>query len=237
MDDSDEELVWSIRRPRPRAEETTAEPSERAHKQRRKDKAELQKAVDSRNLQEIVKVLLLLSLQSSQLIRELTGTVWNTFLMEEDSPQTKAFLAAGKHYSEQVKGTKGEHNLGPPYLHVWKDLVGSLKKDSRVQELGKTLLQEYGGSHLLQKSLEEVAASVKYCRLKKAYPQKDKPKTYKLHLAVARIELRTETGSVELLESVVIRALLACGAKRKLGSPPAGQLERPAQQLLDKNFD
>ena len=190
-----------------------------------------------------------MGLKNEQLLRDIAGTIWLTYLGLGSHPVFDAGLCAGKRYHEAVTEQKDKPqeervDLGAPYIHVWLAIVQSLMISPGLPVLLKTLLTKYHDDYLCTASQEEVANTVRYCRLKSGYKEKDSAKqTYKLTWAVSYMEVSAKDPEnlatnaplvTRSLESVVCAAMSHAKLTRKIGSAPRSEMERVAQRYLDK---
>ena len=124
--------AWSISRKRP----TAAAGAEAASgdKRGRKDKLEFSEALEKKDLKQVIKLLLKMSLQNQQLLRELCGTVWIAFLFLDTEDLIKDCKEAGKDYHHAVKTHKEEQ----------KDIRRKrlAKGEKRLAEAHATCLEE-----------------------------------------------------------------------------------------------
>ena len=176
-------------------------------------------------IQKLVAVLAALSLATAQGLRDVTGSIFITVLMGESELPAKAMAEAGAKYAEQVKEKGKNHNLGPPYLYVWMALVESLGNAGTTTPEDKVTLGNHWKNEILAaKELTEIADTIRYCRIKKAFKDKS-AKTQMMKISVRVTDTKMETA--------IIRSLCNMGAERKFGCAPRSGLERDAQKLLD----
>eukprot|EP00969_Alexandrium_andersonii_P253456 11202089-Alexandrium_andersonii.AAC.1 len=60
-----------------------------------------------------------LTLQHSQMLRDVNAAVFKVVLIPSDSAVVKTVMKAGKAYHEEVQKRGKEHALGPPSTHMW----------------------------------------------------------------------------------------------------------------------
>ena len=175
----------------------------------------------------------------------MAGTVWYTYLLLAKAPLADAGKEAGRAYSKAAKENsektaEDQCDMGPPYIHIWLAVITALLQVQDLKPIRKAQLQVYYNEFLCQKSMEEIADSVKYIRIKDAYTDGKKEAKSKLIWAVAHLSIAAKIGdeeeTVSTLEEVLVDALKAQSLKavRKEGSAPRSELERVAQKLLDQ---
>ena len=140
----------------------------------------------------------------------------------------KAIKAATTSYSEQVKRLGREHNLGPPFLHAWGALLRALAQ-GKLGDRAKTIEAYWNNVISTARNLEELADTVKHCRISKTHDAKQA----KLQFAVAVWRPEPHDLRDLTLEDALLAALAEQGALRRNGAPPKSALARDAQRILD----
>ena len=176
-------------------------------------------------LGQLILVLARLSVANAAELRSVTGVVFHTFLLPADNSVTKAILATGKDYHEQVADNPKSHSLGPPYLHIWISMIKALGL-AEISPVLKKTLETYWKDRVCTVQREVLAEDVKHCRMKKAF----KTGTFKLQISVSAM---CKAGDMSL-EETIVWAVKAAGGELKIGQAPQGSLEREARALLDK---
>ena len=88
----------------------------------------------------------------------------------------------------------------------------------------------------MEKSVEEVAASVKFFKIKPIFNGKGKKEQeIRVHLAMENQKVKIEEFADDVdISTIFVNAFLKIGMTQKLGPGPAGQMERLVQQWLEK---
>ena len=108
--------------------------------------------------------------------------------------------------------------VGPPFLHVWVDVLEALIQSPKTLPEALTELTKYWQEQILKLSVLELADKVRVCMVRKTYEKATK----QLHMRFDDIQL----------EHAVARAVVSNGGIIKVGAPPRSALEREAQELL-----
>ena len=173
----------------------------------------------------MLEMLAKLCLKNSLEIRELQSAILCTFIVPRDSAIAVAGSDAAKNHVERMKAVQGNERkidaLGPIHVHVWASIVNAAVGSAATKEDADILKEHFDSITKPGSDPNSIALHVHVARFRKAW---DKG-TVKLHLA-CRSDWCTVFESLE-------RALVASGAKRKLGQAPRGGLERQIQELLD----
>ncbi|CAK0822145.1 unnamed protein product [Prorocentrum cordatum] len=211
-----------------------AEPAQGAEGPDRKKHIQdlLAKGEDVSTVKKLLTVLTKLSLTNAAEIREITGMLWNTVLVEVKSPIAVEMMARGKSYHEESKKAKGDpaaqDRLGPPYVHIFAGLMlGLSKTEPQLEETHTNSLTEFWAQQVAAegKTPLDLLGKVMYCKCKAAKVKDGKP-----GLAKVTIAMSTEFGAVQV---AILAALAANGGIKKHGPAPRGPLERAAQELLE----
>ena len=170
-------------------------------------------------LKNLVVLLTKMCLNNTQNLRELTGAVYRTILLPTESEISQAALTAGKSYHDQVMAKGKQHDLGPPYLHIWTSIILKVMGSKHTAEDQKKYFRSYWNETILGQERDVIAGLVRCCRLKKTYNE-----------SIKRLYFRVEDKDLErhLMKAILMQP----GAVNKDGSPPAGEMEREAQRLL-----
>ena len=173
----------------------------------------------------MLEMLAKLCLKNSLEIRELQSAILCTFIVPRDSAIAVAGSDAAKNHVERMKAVQGNERkidaLGPIHVHVWASIVNAAVGSAATKEDADILKEHFDSITKPGSDPNSIALHVHVARFSKAW---DKG-TVKLHLA-CRSDWCTVFESLE-------RALVASGAKRKLGQAPRGGLERQIRELLD----
>ncbi|CAK0822884.1 unnamed protein product, partial [Prorocentrum cordatum] len=180
------------------------------------------------------------------------SVVFVTALVPATIACIEAALEAGKDCHTAAMRLRGEHSNdesvdtakpGSPHLHVWKDSVRALL-GSTEEGKAREILTDYWRNHIMQYELQDMAADVKYFRVrvpqgkekKKNKKKKKKKKKSKRMEGKVRSQwaLATTNKKAAELDGVLRRELTRQGAEITIGAAPRGVLERDARAFLNK---
>ena len=219
--------AWGLKRQAEEAQGSEGQPDRKKHIQEL-----LAKGEDVSTVKKLLIVLTKLSLTNAAEIREITGMLWNTVLIDVKSPIAVEMMAQGKSYHEATKQAKGDpaaqDRLGPPYVHIFAGLMLGLSKCQAqlAEEYAKSLMEFWTQQVVAEcKTPFDLLGKVMYCKCKAAKVKDGKP-----GLAKVTIAMNTEFGAVQ---AAILAALVANGGIKKHGPAPRGPLERAAQELLE----
>ena len=123
----------------------------------------------------LVDVLATLSLVNAAELRDLTSTVFKTYLVPSSENVAEAMAEAGRLYHDSAGAIKNkpeaeradaEEQLGPPFVYVW---VAFLRSLAATKELGTehvAVLRQYWESSVLKSAPVQLAAHLRHCRAK-----------------------------------------------------------------------
>ena len=191
----------------------------------------------------LVMLMAKLCLQNTQLLRDLSSVVVQTFMFKSDNEVMEAGRAAGTAYSEQVKDK--EHTLGPPFPHIFVACLEVLSDMSKLGAKTRDKLKAYmKWSGHPKTGVEEMCSHVKLFRISRTY-RKDR---LKLQVAFADRQPEVDSKDDDLAEGLseappappnmmefnrsFLKAIRGAGGEQKQGRAPAGELER----LISKGF-
>ena len=84
------------------------------------------------SMEEVMSVLLKLSLMNSEAIRDITGAIFLTFQIPNTGKLCSNLAESGQSYHDATVGKKPEdHKMGPPYLHSWVTLVKTCYEEAK----------------------------------------------------------------------------------------------------------
>ena len=127
-------------------------------------------------LRRLVDVLATLSLVNAAELRDLTSTVFKTYLVPSSENVAEAIMAgAGRLYHDSAGAIKNkpeaeradaQEQLGPPFVYVW---VAFLRSLASMKELGAehvAVLRQYWENSVLKSAPVQLVSHVRYCRAK-----------------------------------------------------------------------
>eukprot|EP00959_Pyramimonas_sp_CCMP1952_P423064 8862198-Pyramimonas_sp.AAC.1 len=75
------------------------------------------------------------------MIRQLSGSLWDFFLIPGEHAAVAAAVAAGATYAEKAKG-KNSKDLGPPRLHIGVDVFLEMGPNDKAEGTNETIQTE-----------------------------------------------------------------------------------------------
>jgi hypothetical protein len=190
-------------------------------------------AKDPEIMKQLVKLLSTLVLVNAMQMREVCGTIYNTYELDIKLKLVGEMQTASTNYGELVKDNP-KHELGPPFLHTWTAMIMQLCKEKLPDKAGKVLLAYWNDkvSKVARPLLEE---EVRYCRVRvnKGDGKKEASRC-RVQFALSHDCFHTETPGDPSLHMALQQALTSLGAIRKIGPAPKGPLEREVSRLLEK---
>ena len=166
------------------------------------------------------------TLRSAQQMRELQSTLFDVFLVPEDTPVVLAMQEQTSMYSEAVKNQKN-HNLGPPHVWAMGGMLRSFKDvapNSMDQPINLTqgLHQEIVKAHdeYAEYTLEKKCDLVLVCKVEKVFQKGKKKITLCLRNQAFREMIMQACKGIDQMEL-------------KQGRAPSTFLEREIQTVLE----
>lgn len=120
------------------------------------------------DLEDVLQILIKLSLMNAEAIRHLAGAIYLTYLQPVEGGLYKRLAEIGQSYHDATVGKKPEeHKMGPPCLHMWKTLV-QVCYGVATNAKDKELLQLYWEENMVIKmQMMDLAKSIQYFRLRR----------------------------------------------------------------------
>ena len=169
-------------------------------------------------LRRLVIVLATLSLVNAAELRDLTSTVFKTYLVpSSENVHDSAGAIKNKPEAERADA---QEQLGPPFVYVW---VAFLRSLAATKELGAehvAVLRQYWESSVLKSAPVQLVSHVRYCRAKPCRKVEGKEGWTRIVFCLDPAE-----GALEA-------ALRLQKGVRKYGPAPRGPLEREAARFL-----
>ena len=110
----------------------------------------------------LVDVLATLSLVNAAELRELTATVFKTYLV----PGSDHESAGAIKNKPEAERADAQEQLGPPYVHVWVAFLRSLAATSLLAPEHVAVLKSYWESNVVKSAPVQLAAHVRHYRTK-----------------------------------------------------------------------
>ena len=126
-------------------------------------------------LRRLVDVLATLSLVNAAGVRELTATVFKTYLVPSSEKVPEAMAEAGRLYHESTGAIKNkpeaeraeaQDQLAPLYVHVWVAFLRSLAATKELGPQHVSALRTCWRSNVVKSAPVQLAAHVRHCRAK-----------------------------------------------------------------------
>ena len=184
-------------------------------------------------LPRLVDVLATLSLVNAAELRDLTSTVFKTYLVPSSENVAEAMAEAGRLYHDSAGAVKNkpeaeradaQEQLGPPFVHLWVAFLRSLASTKELGAEHVTVLKQYWENTVLKSAPVQLVSHVRYCRAKPCRKVEGKEGWTRIVFCLDPI-----TFSLEGAQEAALR--LQKGV-RKFGPAPRGPLEREAARLL-----
>ncbi|CAK0844119.1 unnamed protein product [Prorocentrum cordatum] len=194
------------------------------------------------------------TLDSAQVMRQLSGSLWDFFLIPGGLPAAAAAVAAGTTYAGKTK-EKGAKALGPPHLHIGVDFFLGVGVNDKAEGGQEVILSDF---RLLIDVLgmQGFGDIVRCFKVKKPYSEAGQPERWELYLMFNNLAsspwndkwgeqtnaIREGNQEVPVkisrahqigdLRKAVVETLRAAGAEQIFGAPPPSGLERQLQAAL-----
>ena len=184
-------------------------------------------------LRRLVDVLTTLSLVNAAELRDLTSTVFKTYLVPSSENVAEAMAEAGRLYHDSAGAIKNkpeaeradaQEQLGPPFVYVWVAFLRSLASTKELGAEHVAVLRQYWENSVLKSAPVQLVSHVRYCRAKPCRKVEGKEGWTRIVFCLDPITFPLE-GALEA-------ALRLQKGVRKFGPAPRGPLEREAARLL-----
>ena len=126
-------------------------------------------------LRRLVDVLATLSLVNAAELRDLTSTVFKTYLVPSSENVAEAMAEAGRLYHDSAGAIKNkpeaeradaQEQLGPPFVYVWVAFLRSLASTKELEAEHVAVLRQYWENSVLKSAPVQLVSHVRYCRAK-----------------------------------------------------------------------
>ena len=120
-------------------------------------------------------VLTTLSLVNAAELRDLTSTVFKTYLVPSSENVAEAVAEAGRLYHDSAGAIKNkpeaeradaQEQLGPPFVYVWVAFLRSLASTKELGAEHVAALRQYWENSVLKSAPVQLVSHVWYCRAK-----------------------------------------------------------------------
>jgi hypothetical protein len=119
------------------------------------------------DLENLLSALLKLTLMTAENTRDIMGAIFLTFAIPTDGSLCKKLVEIGQYYHSLAVGKRpDEHNLGPPFVHLWAAMIQVCHEETKDEAL-KAELGIYWETVIAKNTKEELADLVQYARLRK----------------------------------------------------------------------
>ena len=166
-------------------------------------------------------------------LRDLTSTVFKTYLVPSSENVAEAMAEAGRLYHDSAGAIKNkpeaeradaQEQLGPPFVYVWVAFLRSLASTKELGAEHVAVLRQYWENSVLKSAPVQLVSHVRYCRAKPCRKVEGKEGWTRIVFCLDPITFPLE-GALEA-------ALRLQKGVRKFGPAPRGPLEREAARLL-----
>ena len=197
----------------------------RRGKGRGKGKTEKRLATKDPNLRDLLNMMIKLTLNNSQRVRQLTAAVCDTFLIPHDlgiiknyDQALEGFQQQVKEYRDKVQAGDSVPPVGPPAPHLVLAILEGMC-DLEIGGLNKTKLREQLTTWSALSQMPEEVAEVSLCKIDTIGDDTKR----RLQMCIHSLPIR----------KYMISALVQVGAEHRVGSAPASYLERELSQWAE----
>jgi hypothetical protein len=175
----------------------------------------------------IISLLVSLAVVGARTLRELTGVVFVTYLIDSSTELVKQMAREGQKYYEATVGVQ-DHQLGPPHVHIWAAMVKCLRSLATTPPSAMILLNAYWDNTIMLVDRQELEEEVKYCRVRKCWQRS----LSRLQFSLSPMARTISPGMTMTMEQAISMSIKEAGGTRKRGAPPRSAMEREAEKLL-----
>jgi hypothetical protein len=171
-----------------------------------------------------------------QRIRASEGALYNTHLLDFDSPICVMGLATAETYGIKAKGNPHAHGQGPPHLQVGMMMLGEILKQTEniasVQKYREPI-QAWHTEAKKSALLAEVADTLRHWQIKRCYNKEGSEQKFRLTYLLSGISM---VDLKPMLMQTILAYLLRATPKteQKVGAAPPPKMERDNQATLRK---
>ena len=175
-------------------------------------------------------------LNMQQRIRASEGALFNTHLLDFDSPICVMGLATAETYGTRAKASPHGHNQGPPHLQIGMMMLGEILKQTEniasVQKYREPI-QAWHTEANKSASLAEVADTLRHWQLKRCFNKEGQDPKFRLTYLLYGIYM---VDLKPMLMQTIMAHLLRATPKteQKVGAAPPPKMERDNQATLKK---
>ena len=166
-------------------------------------------------LRRLVDVLATLSLVNAAELRDLTSTVFKTYLVPSSENVAEAMAEAGRLYHDSAGAIKNkpeaeradaQEQLGPPFLYVWVAFLRSLASTKELGAEHVAVLRQYWENSVLKSAPVQLVSHVRYCRAKPCRKVEGKEGWTRIVFCLDPITFPLEIAAAERCEEIRPRA-------------------------------
>jgi hypothetical protein len=175
-------------------------------------------------------------LNLQQRVRAGEGALFNTHLLEFDSPICVMGLATAETYGAKAKASPHNHNQGPPHLQIGMMMLGEILKltesNTSVQKYREPILAWHTEAKK-STSLEEIADTLRHWQVKRCYHKEGTDQKFRLTYLLFGISM---VDQKPMYMQTILAYLLRATPKteQKIGAAPMAKMERDNQATLRK---
>ena len=175
-------------------------------------------------------------LNCQQRLRASEGALFNTHLLDFDSPICVMGLSVAEMYWQKAKANPHAHGLGPPHLHVGMKMLGEILKLTESTIVVKKFREAILDWHTeANKSVcqEDLADTMRHWQIKRCYNKEGQDPKFRLTYLLYGIYM---VDLKPMMMQTIMANLLRETPKveRKVGAAPPPKLERDNQATLKK---
>jgi len=175
-------------------------------------------------------------LNVQQRIRASEGALYNTHLLDFDSPICVMGLATAETYGTKAKENPHHHNQGPPHLQIGMMMLGEILKLTENIPSVQKYREPIQAWHIEAKkstSLEEIADTLRHWQVKRCYHKEGTDQKFRLTYLLFGISM---VDQKPMYMQTILAYLLRATPKteQKIGAAPMAKMERDNQATLRK---
>jgi hypothetical protein len=205
-------------------------------------KDELKNALSNKDIAAMVNLMLKLCLSTAQMLRDVVGCLWETYLIDEN----EAILET-QHTGKQIptlmaQAKKDGTKPAPPHIQKFEAFLEAMAEEQEITDDANLIgaINDIIGK-IEKMDVDEVNDMIPYFLLKPSYTDPKRPRTttqYRLSFFLKPKNAFEKYGPGELeLQQVMSMAMMKMGAEKRSGCPPPQTLERVAQQFLKDHWN
>jgi len=198
----------------------------------------LKEIKDLENLMPTIEVLTKANLNTMQNVRNLQSMTTVSIQISSSHKIVGLMKAAGKEYAAQARARGKQHGMGPPYAHIWEQMVECLLTDydpetKPIAEQFRNLETQIMALHHHQQACsddqEALLRQVAHCKVRDLYWKEGMKEEKKSMITLGPHCHQTSQNLIIAATKCLVKL---AGGKQMLGQAAPSSLERQLQDLL-----